>query len=136
MDLMPIANKLEYEGLGTQGSSLFINYMPSECRQGILLRSPLIGTNIDTYLPGFYKAEFIAVVRTPQSKYDEGLALMKDAMKALTMFDTELDDILVKQMYPANLPATYPVTEGNFFEIRVTFEVVYVGESYGYVARG
>lgn len=132
MDLMPLANKLELEGLGTQGSTLFINYMPMECRQGILLRSPLTGTPIDNYLPGYYKASFTVVVRTPNVKYDEGLALMEQVMRTLTLFDTELDDITVKQMYPTNLPATYPVTEGNFFEIRVNFDLVFNGVAYGY----
>jgi hypothetical protein len=131
MDLTPIANKLEFEGLGTQGSTLFINYMPMECRQGILLRTPLVGTHVDPQLPGYFKSEVIVVVRTPQSKYEEGLALTKEAMRALTMYDTELDDISVKRMYPHKLPVTFPVTEGNFFEILVRFDIVFCGEAYG-----
>lgn len=129
MDLMPIANKLEFEGLGVQGSTLFVNFMPDECKEGVLLRSPLIGTRIDPNLPGYYKSEFAAIVRC--TRYEQGLALMQDAMKALTLFETEQDDILIKRCYPRNLPATFPISDGNYFEIQVVFEIVYCGATYG-----
>ena len=132
MDLMPIANKLEFEGLGVQGSTLFINFMPDECKEGILLRSPLIGTKIDPNLPGYYKTEFMVVVRTP--RYESGLGIIKDAMTALTLFATDIDDIHIKGCYPRNLPATFPVSDGNYFELQVVFEVVYCGTAYGYPA--
>lgn len=129
MDLLPIANKLEYEGLGIPGKTLFVNFMPDECKEGILLRSPLIGTEVDPNLPGYYKTYFSAIVRT--NRYASGLDLMKSVMLALTLYNQDLDDISIKRCYPANLPATFPISEGNLFEIQVHFDIVYCGEAYG-----
>lgn len=130
MDMMPIANKLEIEGLGTQGTSLFINFMPMECKEGILLRSPLAGTPIDAYLPGFYKTNFMVIVRGHD--YASASALMESAMRALCLYEQDLDDIYVKYMRPSGLPVTFPVSVGNFYEIKGEFEIAYNGVSYGY----
>ena len=131
MNLSPIANHLEGEGLGTQGSSLFINFMPYECKKGLLLRSPLMGTPIDHSLPGYYKGEVIVVARA--SEYVAALTLMEETMRSLTFYDRQIDDIYVKRIYPSTLPVSFPVSDGQFYEVQVRFEVVYVGETYGYV---
>lgn len=131
MNLIPIANHLESEGLGTQGSSLFVNFMPFECKSGILLRSPLVGTYIDHELPGYYKCEPVIVVRAPE--YVTALNLMEEVMRSLTIYDRQMDDIYVKHFRPVSLPVSFPVSDGQFYEVQVRFETVYVGETYGYV---
>jgi hypothetical protein len=128
MDMMPIANKLEIEGLGTQGTSLFINFMPMECKEGILLRSPLSGTPVDAELPGFYKTSFMAIVRGHD--YASASALMEGVMRTLVLYEQDLDDIYVKYMRPGSLPVTFPVSVGNFYEIKVEFDICYNGVSY------
>lgn len=130
MDLTPIANKLESDGLGTQGKTLFINFMPMECKKGVMVRSPLIGTGIDHELPGYFKTEFVAVTRAPD--YIAALTLMQEVMLALTMYDQDLDAISVKYMRPATLPVSFPISDGNFYEVQVRFETAFVGEKYGY----
>lgn len=132
MDLMPIANKLEFEGLGIQGKSLFINFMPMEAKTAIMLRTPLAGTDIDHELPGYFKTSFILVARAPQ--YVAALDLTKSVMLALTMYDQTLDTIEVKYMRPVTLPVSFPVSEGNFYEVQVTFDIAYTGARYGYDA--
>ena len=130
MDMMPIANKLQSLNLGEQGKTLFINFMPMECKNGILLRSPLSGTQIDHELPGYYKTEFNVIVRGHD--YMAAAAKMQQVMTALCIFETTLDGVQFKYVRPKTLPVTFPVSEGNFFEIQVGFDANYVGASYGY----
>lgn len=130
MNMLPIANKLELEYLGVQGETLFINFMPMECKQGILLRSPLSGTEIDAELPGYYKTQFMLIVRGHD--YIAANTLMESCMRTLTMYEQDLDDIYVKYMRPSTLPVTFPVSDGNFYELKVEFSIAYNGPSYGY----
>ena len=130
MDMLPVANKLETEGLGTQGTTLFINFMPMECKEGVLLRSPLSGTPINAEMPGYYKTAFMVIVRGHD--YASASALMENVMRTLVLYDQDLDDIFVKYMRPAGLPVTFPVSVGNFYEIKVEFDICYTGVSYGY----
>lgn len=128
MDMMPIANKLEVEGLGSPGETLFINFMPMECKQGILLRSPLSGTPVDAELPGFYKTSFMLIVRGHD--YASASELMESCMRTLCFYDQVLDDIEVRYVRPSSLPVTFPVSVGNFYEIKVAFDICYNGASY------
>jgi hypothetical protein len=130
MDLMPIANKLEFEGLGTQGKTLFVNFMPMEAKTAIMLRSPLSGARIDHELPGYFKSPFMVVVRSPE--YTAALAKMQEVMLALTLYNEELDGMSVKHMYPVSLPISFPVSDGNFYEVQVNFETAFSGAKYGY----
>jgi hypothetical protein len=130
MDLMPIANKLEYEGLGVPGKTLFVNFMPMECKEGILLRSPLAGTNVDHELPGYYKTEFSLIVRSHQ--FTNAGALAQEAMTTLCLAEQMLDDLYIHYLRPKKLPVAFPVSDGNYYEVMVVFEVVYVGATYGH----
>lgn len=132
MDLMPIANKLEFEGLGVQGKTLFINFMPMEAKTAIMLRSPLSGVSIDHELPGYFKSPFMVVVRSPE--YTKALDLMREVMLALTLYNEELDGMSVKHMYPTSLPISFPVSDGNFYEVQVNFHTAFSGAKYGYAA--
>ena len=130
MDMMPIANKLQAMNLGEKGKTLFINFMPMECKDGILLRSPLNGTDIDFELPGYYKTTFNVIVRGHD--YAIAAAKMQSVMTALCFFETPLEGVHYKYVRPKSLPVTFPVSEGNFYEIQVSFDANFVGESYGY----
>jgi hypothetical protein len=132
MDLMPIANKLEFESLGVQGKTLFINFMPMEAKTAIMLRSPLSGVDIDHELPGYFKSGFMVIVRSPE--YTTALAKMQEVMLALTLYNEELDGMSVKCMYPTSLPISFPVSEGNFYEVQVNFFIAFSGAKYGYAA--
>lgn len=132
MDLMPIANKLEFEGLGVQGKSLFINFMPMEAKKAIMLRSPLTGVDIDHELPGYFRSPFMVVVRSPE--YTSALELMREVMLALTIYNQDLDGMSVKHMYPTTLPISFPVSDGNFYEVQVNFHTAFSSTKYGYSA--
>ena len=130
MDLLPIANKLEALNLGVTGKTLFINFMPMECKQGMMLRSPLSGSKIDHELPGFYKTEFSVIARSHQFVTAENM--VKSTMSALKVYDQQVGDIFVKYMRPRTLPVAFPVSEGNFYEVQVVFEIAYVATGNGY----
>lgn len=130
MDMLPIAEKLEAEGLGTQATDLFINFMPMECKQGILLRSPLSGTPVDGELPGHYRTRFSLIVRSHD--YLAATEIMENCMVALTVYQENMFPIFVKYMRPASLPVTFPVSDGNYYEIKTEFDIAYNGTAYGY----
>lgn len=123
MELAPIANYLELNNLGVQGTDLFINTMPAECKQGALLRSPLNGTPINWEIPGYVKTEFSVIVRS--HKYELGQTLMASITQALTLFDHQLGGMFVKFIRPHHYPVSFRVSEGNFVETFVKFDAVY-----------
>lgn len=132
MNLNPIVSKLEADGVGTAGKSIFINFMPFEVKTGLLLRSPLSGMDIDHELPGYFKGEFIVVARSPD--YIKALELMREVMLSLTVYNQDIDTISVKYMRPNTLPVSFPVSDGQFYEVQVRFDIAYDGDRYGYAA--
>lgn len=123
MNLMPLAQKLEDDGLGLMGTSIFINMIPAECPQGILLRNRLQGTPINYELPGYYKTKFQLIVRA--QSYDAGETLIAEAFASLTMSERALGDVTVRFMRPSTLPVVFPLSKGNLLEFAADFEVVY-----------
>ena len=129
MNLTPIAEKLIALNLGVPGTSLFIDEMPSTCKFGILVRSPLIGTKIDHELPKYFKGQIQVIVRS--SKRAAGDALAYRIMDELTLHsETLVDDagvgVLINQMLPETLPIIYPRSDGNGIEWSINFDLVYV----------
>jgi hypothetical protein len=124
MNLQPIADKLEAENLGKKGKTLFIHAMPLECKKGILLRSPLQGTDIDHELPGYYKTEFGVIVRA--AKHEEATALAEAVMASLKGNDVQIGNMAVKYIRPHHLPVTFPVNDGNLIEALVKFDIAFV----------
>lgn len=129
MDLIPIIERLEEQGLGTPGKTLFANFMPKDATDAILVRLPLRGVKVDPDLPGYYKTQLTAIVRC--TEFGAGTVKAYDMMKALTVFNEQVGDIQIKQMYPCSLPTPYPLSDGNLYEIQVLIDLVYVGDSYG-----
>lgn len=123
MNLMPIAQALENAGLGMMGQTIFINMIPIECPQGILLRSPLSGTKIDYELPGYYRTKFQLIVRA--GSYAAGEALAASVFAALTIKETQLGTMYVRYMRPMTKPAVFPLSKGNLLEFAAYFDVVF-----------
>lgn len=124
MNLEMIADKLQDDGVGRQGVTLFINSMPAECVVGVLLRPPYIGTPIDYELPGYRKTKFNAAVRG--RTYSEALALSQRVMESLTFSDVEMTGVSVKYVRPMAEPVSFPTSEGASIEFLMIFEAVYV----------
>lgn len=124
MNLMPLANHLQAKGVGKQGTDLFINMLPAECNNGVLLRSPLTGVAVNYYLPGFHKGRFQIIARAHQ--YSDAYNTMDKALKELTIkTDTQLDDMLIRYSRPEHLPVAFPLSNGNFIEFNVWMSICF-----------
>lgn len=124
MNLLPLAQKLEDDGAGIQGKTVFINMMPVECVKGILLRNKLSGTKIDYELPGYYKTKFQLIARA--QSYQVGSDLIDAAFASLTLAHTTLDTMTVFFIRPATQPVTFPLSKGNLIEFAADFDAVFV----------
>lgn len=124
MNALPLIKRLVAQSVGTVGKSLFLSMMPTECELGVLLRPPLTGTKIDHELPGYYKTTLQVIARSHD--YEDGLALVNKAVKALTIKnDTQLDGLLVRYLRPMHKPVSFPLSEGNFIEFNVRMEMCF-----------
>lgn len=124
MNAMPLIERLQAAGVGTSGTSLFLNMMPTECELGVLLKPPLTGTKIDYELPGFFKTSLQVVARSHD--YSTGLALCKQAVAALLITtDTVVGPMTIRFLRPKHQPVAFPLSEGNFIEFNVSMEVCY-----------
>jgi hypothetical protein len=119
MNLFPIAEKLEADGVGVMAETIFINMIPAEAPTGVLLRNPLQGTEIDYELPGFYKTQFKVIVRA--TTYPDGEALIQAVFDSLTMLDKQVGTMFVKYMRPKTKPVVFPLSKGNLLEFSADF---------------
>jgi len=129
MNVMPLVNRLETLKLGVKGKSLFVNMLPAEARQAVLVRSPLNGTPINYELPGYYRAGFTVIVRTPAAEYEKGLALMKKVTTALTVDNLQVEEQFFNYVRPRTQPVVFPLSAGNLLEISAQFDANYVEQA-------
>lgn len=122
MNLMPIANYLAKLNVGVVAKSLFINMIPINVKEGILLRNPLVGTRIDYEMRGRINTEFQVIVRVPD--YVKGEVLMKKIFEALTIDNKTIDGYHITVCYPQFEPVVYPLSEGNLLEFSTDFQIV------------
>lgn len=123
MNLLPLAEKLEADGVGVMADTIFINMIPVEAPTGVLLRNPLQGTLIDYELPGFYKTTFKVICRAPN--YAEGEALIQAVFDSLTVIEAQVGPMYVKHMWPRTKPVVFPLSKGNLLELSADFDVCF-----------
>ena len=126
MNLMPLANMLQDEGIGVQGETLFVNMLPITAEFGVLLRSPLTGTPINHELPGFFQADFQLIVRAPAGQYNAGEELVERVVAALTMYERQVENQFFNYCRPRTEPAVFPLSKGNLLEFSVMMDCCYV----------
>lgn len=123
MNLLPLAEKLEADGVGVLAETIFINMIPAEAPTGVLLRNPLQGTQIDYELPGFYKTEFKVIARA--TTYPEGEALIQAVFDSLTVVEAQVGSMYVKHMRPKTKPVVFPLSKGNLLEFSADFAICF-----------
>lgn len=123
MNLLPIAEKLEVDGVGVMTDTIFINMIPAEAPTGVLLRNPLQGTEIDYELPGYYKTTFRVIARA--KSYPEGEALIQAVFDSLTVLNAQVGSMFVKYMRPKTKPVVFPISKGNLLEFSADFSVCF-----------
>lgn len=124
MNLMPISQYLEDNNFGIQAKNIFINQLPLECPNGILLRNKLQGTHIDYELPGYYKSHFKLTVRS--DNYLKGNQQLNDVVTFLTLQEKQIDTMYFKFMRPTTLPTVFPISKGNLIEFTLDFETAFI----------
>ena len=124
MRLESIAEKLEVDGVGTRGASLFVHRMPENVDRGVLLLSRLAGTPINHELPGLRRTSFQVIVR--DIDYASGYAKAEQISQLLSIENQLVGDMNIHWILPKHEPVVYPVSKGDLLEISVNFEAVYV----------
>lgn len=117
MRLMPMLERLQMAGLGAMGTDLFLNMMPGTVTRAVMLREPLTGTEINHELPEYYKTEFQVIVRSPD--YEDGLARITEAVKAMTVEEEVVDDMYFRYCRPKAKPVAFPISDGSLIEYTV-----------------
>jgi Bacteriophage minor capsid protein len=120
--LFRLAELLESEGYGSIGTNIYINNVPFEITEAIMVRPPMNGFKIDQELPGYFKSTFCVVLR---SAGDVGLLEDKalEISTSLAMRERDIGtEFHVNYMRPLQLPYTYPITKGELVECKVDFE--------------
>lgn len=124
MNLFPLVQRLQDMEVGVMGKSLFINMIPADAPQGVLLRTSLSGTRINYELPGFYRASFKIIARS--GGYEVGEALITKAIEALTLGHGEqVGGYVYRYCRPVAHPAAYPLSKGNLIEFSTDFDVAF-----------
>lgn len=124
MNIDAVVTYLQTKGVGTVGTDLFSYRLPETVATGIVLLPKLSGDLIDWNLPGFIRTGFQAVVR--HTDHAAGEALIQQVADVLTLGDMTIGDMQIRHMLPLHLPIVYPVSKGDFIELSVNFEVVFI----------
>lgn len=125
MNLKNLADRIHGAGIAVKGTTLFLNMMPMEAQTAVLLRTPLQGTKIDYYLPGYFKTDFQVIVRTRDDEAGENL--MRQVMNLLTFSNLTLGGQAFKYCRPRSLPIAFPLSSGNMIEHTVMFDCCFTG---------
>ena len=126
MNLMPLANLLEDGGVGTKGTTIFLDMMPAEADSAILLRTPLRGSKIDYELPGYFKTEYQLIIRTPSSLYDDAMSLTDQVIATLTLTNAQVENHYYTYSRPRTEAIVFPLSKGNLLEFNVMFDCCFV----------
>lgn len=119
MILEPLATILEELPIDLP---VFINFMPSTVKEGVLLLNKLRGAAID-HDTGLRRSSFQVIVRHVDQI--QAIALAEQVMGALTMNRRQLEGAEVKYILPRHEPVVYPISEGGLLECSVNFDAVY-----------
>lgn len=116
----------------TPGSNLFLDRIPDNCAEGVLIRLPLAGIQINHYLPGYYKGSYLQIiVRSPYNA--SGMVIANAVSNLLTIYNTTYTDpntnaflMQVNHIFPKHLPIVFPRSPGNLIEFSINFDTNYV----------
>ncbi len=121
MDLMPIVQYLEHEGLGTIGKDLFRNHMPAQVDEGLLVtcQMPIV---IDRYI-GVCRGSFQVIARSPD--WERPRLKMIEVTNVLNGQGMILGNMLFHYIKPRHEPMLFPKSESDLVEASVNFDFVF-----------
>ena len=118
-----IASFLEQNSVGTLGVSIFVNTMPLECNEGILLRPEYSGFKYDWEIPGFFMGRVRVIARS--ANYDNSIQLIENVLAVLPQYETTIGTTYFRYIRPFQKPQTFPVTQANLFETMFDLDICY-----------
>lgn len=128
MNLLEIAEYLESLDMGLRvtgtAKNLYLNHMPAQVTQGVMLREQSPGAVIDHEIPRFYRIVFQAVVR--HDNFLKGRKMAEDVSAALTLHEFTIGSMQFHYIRPRHLPFVFPASQGDLLEFSVNFDACYV----------
>jgi hypothetical protein len=126
MNLDSIAEYLEQRPTLTlvRGTNLFIESMPANVLEGVMLRDDHAGTPLDSELPGYIRGNFMVVARSADRARARTLA--QAISDLLNMWEASMTGMDILHIKPRIQPLGFPNTAGAMWEFFVTFDACYV----------
>lgn len=124
MDLLALATYMQNEGIGTMGQSIFINQIPVETLEAVMIRMPPRGMKFDWELPGYFKGSFQITVRA--QTYPAANTLLNSVIAKLNLQKTTIGSMSINFLRPQTTPSYFPLSKGNLIEAAMDFEICYV----------
>lgn len=118
------AQLLQDNQLGVPGTSLFINFVPDEVQQCVLVLDSLEPAIRDENLPGYMKKDFQVIVR--DTSYNSALTIAKKAIDALNLHRVTVNGIYVIRMRASHDPIVFPVPDSDIVEVSVNMRAIFV----------
>lgn len=112
------------------GESLFRQYMPAECKIGVMTRIPLSGIPKDPNIKDWYRGSIQIITRhiSPTA----GAILANRVESALEIYTSETfppsaerGEAGISVMHPRTLPILFPQLSGNGYEWSQHFDVAF-----------
>lgn len=123
MNFESLAERLE-DALGLkQGTTLFINMMPTNVDEGVVIKVGFSGTQIDGEITSLRKGRFQVAVRS--LTYANAKTLAEEVSAALTMTNVVLPGMEVKSIRPLTEPIPYQPSVGGYVEFSVSYQAIY-----------
>jgi hypothetical protein len=122
--LQAIADKLIADSLGVAGANLFIDSMPAQVVEGILVASKT-PIQIHPYVEKYRKGQIQLIARG--SSEDSVRSVLESVISALAVNGREtLGAVTFLRVWPAHDPLIYSRTDADIVEGSVNFDVVFI----------
>lgn len=120
-----IAVHLENKPVPGYAGTVYVQTIPVNVVPAVMLAGPMNGVPIDPEIRGLYKnASLQLVVRAKKSADAETLAKAASDAVETEQYVT-LDTIRVRHIRPRHLPASFPRSDGDFYEAVVNFDLCF-----------
>jgi hypothetical protein len=123
-ELRDIADIIEQAGEGTIGMDLFLYHSPADVSQCTLLYPSNDPPLIDPERPGYLVGKFQVIRR--DINHTSGFEKCRAISDALTLYETETQNIKIKQLRPLYQARAYRRSDNGILEFSITFKINYI----------
>lgn len=104
---------------------VYVQNIPSDVDEAIMIAGPPSGVDVDPELPRFLKGGFQMVVRAKTSSRAEVIA--QTVSDAVETYETVPGTIIeIRHIIPRHLPISFPRSDGDYFEAVVNFDLCFI----------